>query len=289
MTFIGTIFKNKIVILFWWVQPNLTLSIKPILEGVHPSNPAYSCAMILHSSPSSPSDFYWIKSITGTPIRVYCDMNRTCGNITGGWTRVTKLDMRDDSSQCPSGFCLDSTFPRTCRLCQFSAGCSSLTYAMDASYNKVCGKTIAYQVGDLEAHSFSEADYDRIQFTFGNPRKHIWTFAVANSEEYSLPGDVCPCINPKDIRIPHPPSFVGEDYFCDTGYEETDNNFYSSNPLWDGFGCKNNNVCCTFNNPPWFFKQLPYTTNEDMEMRVCRTNSRKFEDFAIESIEIFVQ
>ena len=56
------------------------------------------------------------------------------------------------------------------------------------------------------------------------------------------------------------PSFVGEDYFCDSGNEEydqdTDSNIigYFGDPLWDGAGCGPHSAeCCMFNNPPWFY------------------------------------
>ena len=57
---------------------------------------------------SSPSGYYWLRSSNGSRIRVYCDMNKTCGGIAGGWMRVTSLDMRQASSKCPSSLCLQS-------------------------------------------------------------------------------------------------------------------------------------------------------------------------------------
>ena len=40
----------------------------------------------------------------------------------------------------------------------------------------------------------------------------------------------------------------------------------AENPLWDGHGCTVSSTCytCEFNNPPWFCKQLPKPTTEDM-------------------------
>ncbi len=46
--------------------------------------------------------------------------------------------------------------------------------------------------------------------------------------------------------------------------------FYGGDPLWDGAGCGPLNTCCTFNNPPWFYKELPAPTTDDIEMRVCK-------------------
>ena len=88
-----------------------------------------------------------------------------------------------------------------------------------------------------------------------------------------------------------PPAFVGNDYFCDTGSSGPFDRqtFYSDDPLWDGAGCGTLNDCCSFNNPPWFYKQLPQPTTDSIEMRACRDQSIGDEDIAIELVEIYVQ
>ena len=59
--------------------------------------------------------------------------------------------------------------------------------------------------------------------------------------------------------------------FCDTGSADNFQHiFYGDDPLWDGAGCGPNNNCCDLNNPPWFRKQLPSTTTDNIEMRFCR-------------------
>ena len=74
----------------------------------------------------------------------------------------------------------------------------------------------------------------------------------------------CPCRF--DVHPFDPPPFVGEDYFCDAGNEEfmTGETGLQTDPLWDGTDC----LCC--DNPPWFYKLLPQSTTDDIEMRVCR-------------------
>ena len=91
--------------------------------------------------------------------------------------------------------------------------------------------------------------------------------------------------------VPPPPLFVGNDYFCDTAIDTgiSGGVFYNDDPLWDGAGCGPQSTCCSFNSPPWFYKQLPQTTTDDIEMRVCRDQSRANEDIAIEIVELYVQ
>ena len=113
------------------------------------------------------------------------------------------------------------------------AGCSSAIFDVHGiEYRQVCGKIIAYQYASTDAFgtyqvstrsSNIDSDYvDGISLTHGrNPRQHIWTFAAALDEvgthEYHT---YCPCININEMADEsYPPSFVGNDYFCDTGSE----------------------------------------------------------------------
>ena len=84
---------------------------------------------------------------------------------------------------------------------------------------------------------------------------------------------------------------MGDYYFCDTAPLTISRygTFYSDDPLWDGAGCGPKSTCCSFNSPPWFYRQLPQATTDDIEMRVCREHRREFEDIAIEVVEIYVQ
>ena len=64
--------------------------------------------------------------------------------------------------------------------------------------------------------------------------------------------------------------------------------FFEEDPLWDGKGCENGEICCKFNDPPWFVKELNETTNADVEVRSCGTiNSTQ--DVPVELIEVYIQ
>ena len=43
------------------------------------------------------------------------------------------------------------------------------------------------------------------------------------------------------------------------------------------------------NNPPWFYKELPRPTTDDIEMRVCRSEAKSNEDISIEMFDIYIQ
>ena len=130
---------------------------------------------------------------------------------------------------------------------------------------------------------------DGVSLTHGQqPRKHIWTFAAALDEIRSNVY-VCPCTK---IDLPYTgvvPPFIGQDYFCDTGSRyHYSYKFYDADPLWDGSGCGSTSSCCSFNNPPWFCKQLPQPTSDDIELRAC-ADQQYVEHACLESIEIYVQ
>jgi hypothetical protein len=168
-----------------------------------------------------------------------------------------------------------------------------------SQYSQVCGRIIGYQVGEPGAFIHSERDtinqryVDGVSLTYGNPRKHIWTFANALDEYPHHFQHKCPCTNTNEQRPIGIPSFVGNDYFCETGVPPgqrwSRGTFYADDPLWDGQGCGPTSTCCTFNNPPWFCKQLPQSTNADLEIRLCSIQKATVENTPIELIEIFVK
>ena len=133
---------------------------------------------------------------------------------------------------------------------------------------------------------------DGVSLTYGSPRQHIWTFANALDEADPY-NDRSRCTCTDSSRPNPPPSFVGNDYFCETGVPpgQSFNHsvFYPNDPLWDGQGCGPTSTCCTFNNPPWFCKQLPQSTNADLEVRLCSHNSARYANTPIELVEIYIK
>ena len=96
---------------------------------------------------------------------------------------------------------------------------------------------------------------------------------VAAYSEYYSNTDVCPCTRTDQPYTGVVPPFIGEDYFCDTAVSAAEIwaelVLYPDDPLWDGQWCGQNSTCCSFNNPPWFCKQLPDSTTDDIELRMC--------------------
>ena len=225
----------------------------------------------------------------------------TCGG-TIGWRRVVYLDMTDSSTTCPSGWQLTGYSKRTCgRVSTGHYTCDSATFPVSGEYTRVCGRIKAYQFGATQGFYNYHIGYrttidggymDGVSVTHGSPQQHVWTFAAGRAEGSPTMTGVCPCDASTDIRVP---PFVGEDYFCESGVNEAwsgfrqHTTFFSTDTLWDGEDCLPSSTCCSQHNPPYFIKQLPTPTTDDIEARVCLYWTSHFANIAVELVELYVQ
>ena len=225
----------------------------------------------------------------------------SCNGVPG-WRRVAFINMTDTRYNCPTGLTLTSYSKRTCgRYHTLGGGCSSTTFSVrDLPYSRVCGRIMAYQFGATTAYEYYTRGINinyvaGVSLTHGAPgrRQHIWTFAAGISEVNNAAYHIakCPCdISRNYDRVP---AFVGNDYFCESGLHSAfvfpGEHFYPNDVLWDGQNCISTSTCCQFNNPPWFTKNLPTATTDDIELRICTTLESIYEDTPIELIELYVQ
>ena len=220
----------------------------------------------------------------------------TCGG-TGGWRRAVYLDMTDPSSDCPSGWIGKDHSKRTCT---GARSCDSVTFSVSGGeYSQVCGRIKAYQWGlgsGFSGYRFGrnttdDAYFSGVNIMHGSPRQHIWTFAVGRMENSTSSILLCPC----DVRYYQTlPPFVGEDYFCESGYiypgysdRVSELTFHSNDTLWDGKDCHSTSTCCSRQNHPYFTKTLSMPTTDDIEIRACGfTYDSSVE---VELIELYVK
>ena len=196
------------------VQAYLQLLTNP---GTSEGSAAESCNWIAQFHPNATSGYYWIHIENGSTTQLYCDMSARCGQP--GWTRVAFINMSDSSQSCPSGLA-EMTYNGV-RVCQRRANfaCNSVNFSVPVSYNNVCGCIIGYQIGTNDAfcpfqqscayrdigriptspraYTIDDVYVDGLSLTHGNPREHIWTFAVAVSDVdgQRYPEYLCPCIH----------------------------------------------------------------------------------------------
>ena len=219
-----------------------------------------------------------------------------CGG-SGGWRRVVYLNMTDPNTNCPLCWRLTSHSKRSCGgVSSSSQSCDSVFFPVSGGdYTSVCGSIRAYQYGGPPAFyafhtrqvtTIEGAYVSGVSLTHGSPRQHIWTFAAGLSEDLPTMVGACPCDASINITIP---PFVGGDYFCESGVNSrlVYYRLYPDDPLWDGQGCSSSSTCCSFNNPPYFTKQLPSPTSDPIEARLCRWKRR--DDSPVEFMELYVK
>ena len=224
------------------------------------------------------------------------EVSPSCGS--GLWYRVAHLNMSDPAQQCPSAWTENTTNGvRTCgRPLTPSGSCPSTVYPTGRQYSRVCGRAIGYQYGSTEAFSFDAVEridsyyVYGVSVTHGCPRNHIWTFAAGLSEGVIDQQWNCPCSNPGHPDNVLPPSFVGNNYYCESGNPEnmhTTDILYSDDPLWDGQQCEGQ-CCSNGKSPPWFSVELPNSTSDKIEVRICIAQ-QSFDDIKLQLLELYIQ
>ena len=275
--------------------------------------PATTCEEIKKRWPDSASGYY---TIGGK--RAYCNMEELCGSE--GWRRLAYLNMTDSTQNCPPGFRLyQSGGVRACGRAPTSVGsCVSVQFPSNGiSYSQVCGRVVGYQYASTDAdypgrysggtygsviepqHNDINSYYvDGVSITRGSPRQHVWTLMAGVLESRNaLPLNDgrynCPCAQ-GSLQNSTLQSFIGNDYFCESGNSDADQNFrlilYTSDPLWDGKGCGSlEGVCCAAPGLPWFNKILNTTTTDYLELRVCADEATNNEDIPVSFYELYVK
>ena len=140
-----------------------------------------------------------------------------------GWRRAAYLNMSDPTQTCPPAWELITTPRRSCARPNRNTCYSAMFPTQGIQYSEVCGRIIGYQVGAPQAfrrenrppQTIDSTYVDGVSLTYGSPRQHIWMFAGALDESPGNPYSRCTCTYPS--RPNPPPTFVRNDYFCETG------------------------------------------------------------------------
>ena len=210
-----------------------------------------------------------------------------CDITSANWRRIAYFDTTQGDS-CPTGLRTVTNTTTTQAACgrNVTGGCTSLVFPSSGNYSKVCGRVRGYHYGHLDTFNsgidISSYYVDGISITQGQPRKHLWTYAVGHSEQTS---NACPCNgNGPGASIP---TFVGDHYYCESGFiASPEQRVAWEDPLWDGDGCRtNSNTCCDRSG---FFYRNVTTSTDDIEVRWCSNLGYTQEDMPTDQLEIWV-
>ena len=225
------------------------------------------------------------------------DFITTCAGMGGGWRRIVSINI-SAGDDCPGDWRKDThSGINFCRVASnaLKQTCSSVNFSTNGiSYQRVCGRARGYQKGGTVAfygsqpfynNSIEESYVSGLSITYSsNPRKHIWTYAAGRGERNNNPWN-CPCSLYGGYS---PPSFVGNNYYCESGVDiSRDGTYYLNDILWDGAGCVDS--CCDNPIQPWFYRQLNQTTQDDIEGRICDEGPFNIEATLIDQLELYIQ
>ena len=237
-----------------------------------------SCRAVMQF-PHLPCGVYNIRSFDGTHTQSFCKIN--CSNPFQGWRQIAYLDMNNShASNCTEGF-VSRNDPSACVRGSCSPGCSSVIYHNHnfTTYSKVIGRVRAIpyhspdgfaKYGNDRPHfpTLDQNYVDGVSITHGTPRQHIWTVTFS-SNHIALNCSTC---------FRNKPSFVSNHYSC----EELLVNCSTVQCRIAG-----QRQCVA--NEEFFYRDLPHATIDDLEVRVCRDETRGNEDISISFLEIYVQ
>ena len=153
-----------------------------------------------------------------------------------------------------------------------------------------------YQFATTDAFDTSYKTIDSpyvhgVSITYGhNPRKHLWTHAAGVFENVLAIYD-CPC-NTGYNYASNPPSFVGNNYYCESGNNQSYYaiKLYANDFLWDEENCNGLEApCCTNYKMPWFYSALDSTTSDDIELRVYSDAGLPNEGTPLDIIELYIK
>ena len=267
--------------------------------GMSYSGPTCIDIYITHSVTRDKAGYYLIANNWA-----YCDMVAiadafsrgelitSCVGMGGLWRRIASFNIAAGDN-CPSPWIKSSYSGISfCRSPSDDAGCHSVIYSSSGRhYFKVCGWASGYQRGSPDGFRVWHPAYfdyfEGLSITHGNPRQHIWTYAVGITDSGSDHLSQCPCAAESGES---PSAFVGSDYYCESGAGSSWSDVnYMSDVLWDGAGCSSGNNCCSNSNLPWFYRELSQSTQDDIEVRMCMDERFDNEAVLITSLTLYIQ
>ena len=217
-------------------------------------------------------------------------------NVGGKGTRVGYINM-EERTTCPSGMKFASnniTGQRACGINDYIGECPiSMTFQVNKNYTHVCGRMRGYQYGRTQGFAYSSsrssagAYIDGVSITRGSSYDHLWTYAVGLDELHPIDRAKCPRDRSDSTDRSFVPSFVGEHFYCETGFINFESGF-SWEPLWDGAGCisDSSHSCEAYG---WFHRHVNQT-QDYIQVRLCSNRpQRRYKSVYIDLLEIWVR
>lgn len=265
------------------------------IYGTTESNPAKTCREILLKNPDcyGKTGWYWLtcggEEQLDPPVLHLCDMNR----LGGGWMRIARRNFTD-GNPCPGDW-ISYVGSNGLNYCTTPDGVPQAQWRINPKcpYSEVNGYILGDQKGLCEAFtgasqetSIKDNYVDGVSITYGNPKQHLYTYAVGREEKARLESCECHGSTYSDY-----PVFVGWDYLCDSGMKpyEAQASAIGKRVLWTGKGCDEQSSCCHTAGAPWFYRKLPLTANERIEIRIMSDDAHADEMVLLREIVMYIR
>ena len=206
------------------------------------------------------------------------------------------------SDTCPSNLTKYEVNGKTmCGRHNLTVPCDSVYYpSHGVKYSNICGRAVGYSqkgravcgfywtntTNYCHDNSINGLYVSGVTITRGpsNNRTHVWTFASGRQEANNDRCN-CPCAPIGTAS----PSFVGNNYFCESATKyRPQNQWYTNYTMWQG-NCYEGSNCCPDDGRPWFNIALDSPTTQDLEVRWCGYTLLNFHgNIATEILEHFV-
>ena len=228
-------------------------------------------------------------------------LTHPCGGT--GWRTVAYYNMSNPTYACPAGWHYHPPPARGCsRVRRDRFTCDPILFPVSGGpYTQICGRLLGYQFGETTAFHASwennsitidEPYVTGVSITRGNPRQHVWTYAVGRNEQQFRTPDFhgyCPC-----DRSSYIPPYVGTCTYCESGdndpYGTPGHRLFSDDVLWDGEGCRvAQSRCCQFQGPLYFMTALEEPVNDTLEARICNYYPSQRSNVIVSQLELYVK
>ena len=260
--------------------------------------PAQSCKEVYSRGFNTSGSYLIGPTVLGARTQ-YCEMETELCGSKGGWMPVAQLNTENRRQDCPDSLRLVTNSNPHRRACarKTTSGCTKLPFSTNGvQYTEVCGRVRGYQHRSTDGFgSFGGIYTDGVTITHGSPAQHIWSYVAGhqenNRETVWSATVICPCAYPVGDSRRASRKEIGDNYYCESGWNKTPSNWHTrtplwNDPLWDGAGCPSGNNCCQHNG--WFRRDITNTT-DNIDVHLCLDEGPDNEDVYIDIVEIYVR
>ena len=119
-----------------------------------------------------------------------------------------------------------------------------------------------------------------------SPYGHTQYIGITDYDIPPVVSSLCPC---SQLSCELPPSFIHNNYYCESSTMTEILGISADDLVWDGDGYSYGSSYCSEPNLPWFYHQIQLTASEDTETRICHDEAASDENVLVKELQLYVQ